>query len=433
MKRLLPLLLLCACAGSLVDHDGASSLPAGVITPPTKACLDTCKQPPPDSPQNSAPECKVDVCTYSCPDGLLRTALTTPPSCSVPSDVAAGGDHTCAIAVPPGGQGVIVCWGDNGLKQLGFDSPAASDMPLQVPGLPPAADLITASITQTCAHFANGEVWCWGGRDEATRPPHKIAGILGSTVNAIAAGAAHACAATDLGVFCWGHNDRGQLGSPPPPPGQPDVAQPTTQVSGVPAAKALAAGDNHTCAGDATGSQLWCWGDNGAGQNGTGTLSASSAPAVVQRAGATVVAAGANHTCSIGNGALSCWGGNSSFQIDNSGIDAPQPKGESVAQPVMGVAGGQGHTCAIENSGISVACWGLNDRNQLGPTGDTVSKKNPFRIPALSGVEKITAGSKHTCALKVGTILCWGANEAGQLGNGSVAGASATPALVTGL
>jgi alpha-tubulin suppressor-like RCC1 family protein len=412
MKRLVPLLLVCACAGSLVDHDGASSTTPGVVvTPPTQTCLDTCV-PPAGTKQH----CDGDVCGYECQNGTLKTPLAASP-CSVPTAVAAGGNHTCALA---GGQ--VLCWGDNGLKQLGSDTPAASGTPLQVPGLPADADLITASTTQTCAHFRNGAVWCWG----AAQVPHAISGIAGA-VSAVAAGAAHACAATDAGVFCWGDNSVGQLGA------APNAGQAAAlRVNNVPPAKVLAAGVNHTCAGDTAGLQLWCWGDNGAFQDGTSAPS-PSLPAVVPGAGASLVGAGENHTCSIGGGQLKCWGANGNQQVDGSATDVNQPKGESVSQPPTGVAGGAGHTCAIESGGASVSCWGLNDKGQLG-TSDFSNRTNPFRIGNLTDIDRITAGSKHTCVLtKAASLLCWGANESGQLGTGTVSGGSSTPQPVTGL
>lgn len=411
--KLLPLLLLCACAGSLVDHEGITIPPdAGVVvvTPPTQACLDTCTV----APQGAAPLCNGDVCTYQCNPGLLKTPLTNPPSCSVPSAIAAGGNHTCAIA---GGQ--VRCWGDNTVKELGVDAPVKTGIPVG-PSLPADADQIAASTTQTCAHLVNGAVWCWG----AGQPPHEIAGITGS-VNAIAAGAAHACAATDSSVWCWGDNASGQLGA------GPAHAAPEP-VSNLPGAKTLAAGSNHTCAGDATGS-LWCWGANDAGQNGTGGTSATSLPAVVSYQGITgsFVAAGEGHTCNITSGSLSCWGANATNQVDGSAAAAifTQPKGE--LSGATAVTGGAGHTCALQGGGVF--CWGLNDSGQL-DTGDTVNKPGPFRT-TLNGVLSIAAGSKHTCALLTPdkSIKCWGANDQGQLGTGTVSGGSTSPEPVTGL
>jgi alpha-tubulin suppressor-like RCC1 family protein len=412
MKHLLPLLLLCACAGSLVDHAGVTNPPpdsGGGGLPPTQQCIDTCTT----APQGATPSCNGDVCTYVCNPGLLRTPLTQ--SCSVPSAIAAGGNHTCAIA---GGQ--VLCWGANGVKELGVEAVTSTGTPVQVPDLPAAADQITASTTQTCVHLVSEAVWCWG----AGQAPHPIAGIPGA-VNAIAAGAAHACAATGSGVWCWGDNASGQLGVVGPASATP------VQASNVPGSKVLAAGTNHTCAGDTAGSQLWCWGANDAGQNGTGGTSATSLPAAVQGQGASgfFVAAGEGHTCSItSTGSLSCWGANGSHQVDGSTTAAiTSPKGE--LSGASAATGGAGHTCAVQGGAMS--CWGLNDNGQL-DTGDFVSKTNPART-SLVNVGRIAAGSHHTCALLLDSSLkCWGANDVGQLGSGTISGSSTTPVDVTG-
>lgn len=413
MKRLLPLLLLCACAGSLVDHDGASSTtPDSGGPPPTKACLDTC-QVPPGTPEGTIPRCDGDVCTYTCPVGTVKTASTNPPSCSAVDAVAAGGNHTCAIA---GGQ--VLCWGDNAAKELGVDAPALTARPLS-PALNVAAtpDQIAASTTQTCAHFSNGALWCWG----AGKAPHEITGITG-TINAIAAGEAHACAATDGAVWCWGDNASGQLGAGP-------SHQAALPVSGVPGAKVIAAGRLHTCAG--TGSQLYCWGANDRGQAGNGTTASPAAPAVVQGAGASFLGAGEAHTCSApANGSLSCWGANGANQIDGSLQDQLRPRGTVSGASAM--AGGAGHTCAIESAG-AVFCWGLNDFGQLA-SGDLVSKPGPNRTSLIEPASNIAAGTKHTCAIVAnGVLKCWGDNGSGQLGIGAVGGRHPAPEVVTGL
>lgn len=402
MRRLLPLLLLCACAGSLVDHDGVPLVPAdggnaGISCDESTTC-------PATSVLNATAACLSNVCGYVCDPPLLKTST----GCAAASRIAAGGGHACAIA---GGE--VRCWGTNGKKELGVDAPASSATPVGVP-LPVDATEIVASSTQTCALLTSGAVWCWG----AGQPPHLIEGISG-TVVALAAGEAHACASTASAVWCWGDNGSGQLGDGPP------HAAPAV-VNNVPGATVLAAGLKHTCA--VSGTNVYCWGANDRGQCGTGGVASPSLPAIVQGAGTAVLGSGEAHVCSGTAGTLSCWGANLSHQIDGSPGDLTSPKG--VLSTASAMAGGAGHTCAIQ--GGKLFCWGLNDDGQLG-TGAFASATGPANT-GLTGVDRIAAGFNLTCALfQSGDLKCWGANDKGQLGNGSnLPAKSPSPLAVTG-
>lgn len=89
----------------------------------------------------------------------------------------------------------------------------------------------------------------------------------------------------------------------------------------------------------------------------------------------------------------------------------------NVAPPPKVVAG-SGHICALSDTG-TVACWGANDKGQLG-TGDTTERGTPTTIPGLTKVTTIGAYGEGTCAVKDdGTTWCWGANDQGQLGLGT--------------
>src|SRR5579863_8882115 len=88
----------------------------------------------------------------------------------------------------------------------------------------------------------------------------------------LSAGSNHTCAVLDDGsVRCWGTNADGQLGD------GTITTTPKTAVkaSGLAYVVSVAAGARHTCALRADGF-VWCWGADGAGQLGNGSLTPSS-------------------------------------------------------------------------------------------------------------------------------------------------------------
>jgi alpha-tubulin suppressor-like RCC1 family protein len=398
MRRLLPLLLLCACAGSLVDHGNVGlSGPDG-------------------GGENPGVECQ---------GGQLKCAA----GCCDATAIAAGSSHTCAIA---GNE--ARCWGANDQGQLGGGT-ADSYVPGKAPLTGPVSAIATGSA-HTCA-IAAGDVWCWGdntfgqlgigtsGAGTGGATPHKVPNISEAVL--IAAGGAHTCAANATKTFCWGRNNFGQLGdgnlAEPP---RPDP----TEVPGAAGAIRLSAGDAHTCA--IVGSAVRCWGSDGAGQVGNGTTTSGiPTPTSVASSDLTTSASflglGGNHGCAgSGSGSLSCWGANASFQVDNSGQDQKSPRG--VLSGVIAVVGGANHTCAIRSS-QSVRCWGNNNDFQLGSS----LRNDDHADVGLSGAASaIAAGGKHSCAIVNGAAFCWGGNDRGQLGATPSASPTATPVPVSG-
>jgi alpha-tubulin suppressor-like RCC1 family protein len=136
--------------------------------------------------------------------------------------LATGGLHACGLA----SSGEIRCWGDNRAGQLGaggtLDSSAAPQ--LVAGGLSYTA--VAAGSHSTCAIATDGEAYCWGANDAGqlgapssdtcggtpcSRTPLAVAGSLRFTL--ISVGDLHACGlAVDGTAYCWGKNDRGQLG-----------------------------------------------------------------------------------------------------------------------------------------------------------------------------------------------------------------------------
>ena len=84
----------------------------------------------------------------------------------------------------------------------------------------------------------------------------------------------------------------------------------------------------------------------------------------------------------------------------------------------VAVSAGRAHTCSL-TADARVACWGANDRGQLG-TGDLAERVDPTVIPTTVRFRTVSSGGRHTCAIDVERELwCWGANDLGQLGDGT--------------
>ena len=264
----------------------------------------------------------------------------------------------------------------------------------------------------------------------------EAAAILPDIVE-VTAGLSHTCALNAAGsVLCWGDHTYGQLGSGTRSLGTSNPYP--RSVSGLPGgAKAVAAGDTHTCALTADG-WVMCWGSNAFGQLGDGTTVSQLAPVTVTGliSGVQQIAAGGNHTCALtATGGVKCWGDLATTPEDVPGL----------ASGVSAIAAGFMHTCAIVGdaaAGGSVQCWGANDTGQLG-NGTTTSSSTPVAVQGLdSGVKAISAGGApvdrftaggHSCAVTTtGTVKCWGWNDEGQLGDGSTVNRPA-PVSVTGI
>ena len=221
----------------------------------------------------------------------------------------------------------------------------------------------------------------------------------------IALGDRHACAAAgDGALWCWGANDRGQLGD-----GTTTARARPEPVAGLRGVTALAAGAEHTCA--LVGARAWCW-----GRGGGRLLRAGEADAprpFDTGVDATALAAGEAHTCALRAGAVSCWGADDAGQLGGVAAGAVVP----LPQPASSLHTGAAFTCARLTGG-AVWCWGSNREGQLG-RGTLSPRELPGAVLDVAGATEVRAGARHACAAVGGSLRCWGDRADGQLGDGA--------------
>ena len=348
--------------------------------------------------------------------------------------VAAGSDFSCATRAA---DGTVYCWGDDTVGQLGDGGIAdgVPHRPTAVFGLT-GIRAVTARWRHACAVRDDETLWCWGHNNDGQlgdgsrvdqRQPVRVTGL--TAVTAAGVGFSHSCAATRAaGLYCWGSNGSGQLAQPSDAP-----ALMPARVPIVTDPIALAVGAQHTCAVRISGDVL-CWGANGSGQLGDGTTSAFSVPVAVSAlpAGRRLGAGTAFSCAESRDGALFCWGDNHFGQLGVGGARF-QPRPSPVldlppdGQQVGTIAAGGGHTCATTLSlGIAGApeqpyCWGANQAGQLG-SNDRADRAHTEPVKSDLRATSITAGATHTCAIEgtsagaPGTLWCWGRGGSGQLG-----------------
>ena len=277
------------------------------------------------------------------------------------------------------------------------------------------------------------------------------------------AGREHSCS-LDAGVVrCWGLGSSGQLGYGSP--GTIGDNEPPSRVGPVDlgpgrSARAISAGDFHTCALLDDGS-VRCWGfgpDGRLGYGNTATIgddeTPGSAGSVDLGAGrrATAISAGGAHTCALlEDGNVLCWGFGENGRL---GYGDPATIGDNetpgslapvqLGRPATAISAGGEHTCALLDD-RSVRCWGssgglFGGDGRLGygtpettVVGDNETPASVGPVDLGAGATAISAGEFHTCAvLDGGSVRCWGNGVDGRLGyaNELAIGDNETPGSV---
>ncbi len=299
--------------------------------------------------------------------------------------VVAGLDDTPSAVIDDSDQGVILERVSSGSTLQDTDN-MADDFAVFVPQ-PPEVGQITAGLFFTCA-VVNDEVQCWGYWDRFAEPPSPGTGFF--------------VVANTKGVTKLSHG-----------------------------------GNGHGCAIVDGGAV--CWGQNGFGQLGDGTLNDSLTAAVVvdglgPGSGVTDVEVGESSTCAIVNGGVKCWG---HWDSEPLGLPSP-PFYVNLALPTdvptlpagsgaVSISVGVRSACAVLED-QTARCWGASPwlGNSSLPTfsENATDSSPPVVVEATPGVplfpvSQIDINFLHACAIVDGAAKCWGAGEYGQLGDGT--------------
>jgi alpha-tubulin suppressor-like RCC1 family protein len=346
---------------------------------------------------------------------------------SVVTQIAASDDVSCALL----GSGAVDCWGSDLYRVLGLTKQSNASLPQAVTGLGGVTQVsLNTDSSSYCAVLSSGAVDCWGynqygqlGGGTATNTdsgeaPAPVAGISGATQ--VSVGGEVDCAVLSGGtVDCWGENGLGEFGDGTVAGFEAAPSTPTPSFTGVGAVAQVATGTQFTCVLLSAGT-VDCAGLNSGGQLGDGStaFSSYSPVAVSGLSGVTQIATSSDFACALlSGGTVECWGGDLLGDIDSS-----TPVTVEGLTGVKQISTGANGVCALLASG-TVDCWGY------GPLGNGTSSNSPTPVSVsnLSGVTQIASGDEDSCAVThSGTVYCWGVNSFGEVGNGT----SDAPALV---
>ncbi len=224
-----------------------------------------------------------------------------------------------------------------------------------------------------------------------TKPTHWLA---------VSAGIDHTCAVgRDRTAWCWGSNQRGQLGDTT----LTDRGRPT-RVHGLRDVALVAAGYRRTFALTTTG-ELWGWGTVKSGKLERSTLLRHARPRRVPIPEPVRDYRIGPSSCALTRaGNLWCWRGQSGALPES---PAATPRKLAGLPKITDFDSGNDHFCAVDAS-RQLWCWGKNGEGQLG-NGTKAASTNPIRVTGLPDVSAVVCGSASSCVITVrGAVWCWG-------------------------
>ncbi len=249
----------------------------------------------------------------------------------------------------------------------------------------------------------------------------------------IAVGANHSCGLKEDGTaYCWGANGFGNVGDGT----MSAKTTPALVVNGAGNGRfySISAGNNFTCALKSFGGRVLCWGQNSSGATGQGTTSGNlSSPAFVVNGDSpgtfkqmSASGSGGTTVCAVGSDdAAYCWGDGSNGRLGNGATT-------SSSSPVKVSNGASTGKFIQVEAGGNFSC-GIGMNMKLYCWGNTYGNV-PSEIPLGHGpglYKQVAVGQSHACALSIdGRAYCWGLGSAGPYGELGYNSTTSTPTPV---
>jgi alpha-tubulin suppressor-like RCC1 family protein len=339
----------------------------------------------------------------------------------VTRSVSIGVSHTCAVMTDK----TVKCWGTNDRGQLGDETVANSDFPVDVIGIT-GAQSVAVGFSHSCALLENGTVKCWGlamytGTGDTTlitAIPEVVSNLSG--VIQISSGIWQTCALTASGeVFCWGV--RPDVDGPTPSSFL--VASTPYQVTGLSQAEEVSVGMSSACA-LVSGGTIKCWGTQTNGALGNGATDSTRIAEPVTVTGITnaigISLGSSSGACAVlSTGTVKCWGPLVNQQLGISTSPATVPVLVPGVVTAQKVALNSSVGCAILTSG-SIRCWGATSGGLIGAGPFNGTTWLPATtVDGVTSASDLSIGSTSACVrLTNGLVKCWGSNGSGQLAQG---------------
>jgi alpha-tubulin suppressor-like RCC1 family protein len=289
---------------------------------------------------------------------------------------------------------------------------------------------VTTGAMHSCGVTSDHRAWCWGDNERGqvgtggTTPGYAVAWAVAGGLRFldVTAGDWHTCGiTTDNLLYCWGLDDAGQLGTGGGAPCSGGVCRSPVAVAGSRHWRQVSAGVSHTC-GVTTAFKVFCWGDGSEGQVGTGDSLVHRSPAAV-KSGLQFrqVTAGRGYTCALTTASRAyCWGRNDTGTLGNgTKVGRPTPGPVSGGLTFRKLSAGYGHICGVALDADVAYCWGHNLQGTPG-TNHVTNLLKPTPVKGGVSFIRVSAGLEYTCGIDPSSrAWCWGRNALGSLGNGT--------------